>query len=685
MLSAYIRHLILTYLANVLGRVDRRQPQASAAIEWIGDNCALLELDGDEFDWSSHAKPDLPSEKDWRRLRRLVGKGCQATKVARPDRASVRLAHLKEMIGLTDEDMAILELLLRYETHPVFEDMVDSVFAGRRHYRLGNAMNLRHAGLPALLGLPPSVVRPRFGPTAPLTRSGLVKVEDDQDVSCVDRLQRLASVVDDQAGVRELLLGTTRPSDLDWSDFDHLGTGRDHVERMLRGALERGTRGVNTLVYGPPGTGKTEFCHVLAHRIGVDLFSVGEADEQGDEPSRRERLAELRLAQSLLGDDRGALLLFDEMEDLLSQGLYAMPFERFVGRHGGAASKVFMHRLLEETPAPTVWTTNSPAMIDKTILRRMMFALEMRQPPPRIRARIWSRQLARHGIDATETQASALAHEFEATPGIAAGATKAADLAGGDYAAVRRGVRSLSRLLGCERPKAKPSVDFEPALIGADVDVEHLAARLVADKQKRFSLCLQGPPGTGKTAYVRYLAHRIGLEVLQKRTSDLLDMWVGSSERNIADAFAEARDNQAFLVFDEADSLLADRRGAHRSWEVSQVNEMLTWMESHPLPFACTTNFGESLDAASLRRFVFKVTLRFLKPGAASLAFKTFFGLEPPEGLRTLRSLTPGDFEVVRRKADMLGQLEDGDALVAMLRDECAAKPGRPVAIGFAP
>ena len=91
---------------------------------------------------------------------------------------------------------------------------------------------------------------------------------------------------------------------------------------------------------------------------------------------------------------------------------------------------------------------------------------------------------------------------------------------------------------------------------------------------------------------------------MQKRASDLMSCWVGGTERNIAAAFAEARDTGAFLIFDEADSLLADRRFAHRSWEVSQVNEMLTWMESHPLPFACTTNFGEHLDAATLRRFV---------------------------------------------------------------------------------
>ena len=95
---------------------------------------------------------------------------------------------------------------------------------------------------------------------------------------------------------------------------------------------------------------------------------------------------------------------------------------------------------------------------------------------------------------------------------------------------------------------------------------------------------------------------------------------------------AEARDTGTFLIFDEADSLLADRRAAERSWEVSQVNEMLTWMESHPLPFACTTNFGEHLDAATLRRFVFKVALDCLSPAQAEAAFRTYFGLAPAGG-----------------------------------------------------
>ena len=104
----------------------------------------------------------------------------------------------------------------------------------------------------------------------------------------------------------------------------------------------------------------------------------------------------------------------------------------------------------------------------------------------------------------------------------------------------------------------------------------------------------------------------MGLDVIHKRTSDLFSMWDGGSEQNIAQAFAEARDCGAFLIFDEADSPLADRTGAQRSHEVSQVNDMLTWMESHPLPFACTTNLMDRLDAASLRRFTFKIQMGYL-------------------------------------------------------------------------
>ena len=386
-------------------------------------------------------------------------------------------------------------------------------------------------------------MRSRFAEDGPLVRKGLVSIDDDQDVEAIGRLRRFGSPGSEEADVRTLLLGQSPLSELLWSDFDHLGQNREDVARLIRGAAARGARGVNVLVYGPPGTGKTEFCRVLAKRLELDLFGVGEADERGSEPSREERLAELCLAQHLVGEDSGGLLLFDEMEDILSGSTAWSPFGGLLGRSlRGSSSKVFMNRLLEETPTPILWTTNAAEDIEPHILRRMMFALEMRQPPAPVRARIWTRQLSSHGIEATPAEAESLAREFDASPGVAAGATAAASLAGGDFDLVRSGVRSLSRVLGRERPERQATTRFDPRLLEADIDLGALADRLADRRERRFSICLHGAPGTGKSAYARYLAERLDLEVKQMRASDLLGMYVGQSEKNIARAFAEARD-----------------------------------------------------------------------------------------------------------------------------------------------
>ena len=685
MLTAYERHLLACYLANAASGLHRRDREAAALAEWVADKENRVALvDARRRRRARRWNPDYDkvSKEQFRTLRQAL-QDERSAGARRRDRTGQRLLRLAQTTGLSRTDTAILELLLRYQTHPVFESMIDDVFVDPSRW---HDLNIKGRALSLMLGLSAGAIGRRLRNDAPLIRAGLVTIDNDGDLKAIDRLNRLAlAPAGTELDVNRLLFDAAPRSELDWSDFDHMAGDRDHVERLLKGALDSGAEGVNILLYGPPGTGKTEFCKAVAERLGVTLFSVGESDEDGREPSRRERLQELRLAQRLLSRDRRALVLFDEMEDLLSQGssgfsLFGGPF---VARSREGASKVFMHRLLERAPAPTLWAMNDAQDVSPTILRRMMFAFELRPPTSRVRARVWMRQLERHGIGAKPEEVRALAAEFEAAPGVAAGATAAARLGGGDIETVRRGVRSLSRVLGCEKPPQGAPERFDPALIRADTDPAALADSLVGSGGRRFSLCLQGPPGTGKSAYVRALAERLGLEVLQKRTSDLLSMWVGGTERQIADAFAEARDAGAFLVFDEADSLLADRRFAQRSWEVSQVNEMLTWMESHPLPFACTTNFGEHLDPATLRRFVFKVTLDYLAPEQADAAFRAYFGLEPPACLRDLAALAPGDFAVVRRKAEIMDLLGAPEALAGMLREECEAKPGRPQVVGF--
>ena len=691
MLNAYERQLIFFYLSNAASRFHYASPEARNLVDWVFENYDLLALEDESKELGEHLtsiyNEKEMSSREWQRLRKtLENEYSAACKGAQEDSTARRLQQLGREMDLAPEDIAVLEIMLRSHMQPIIESLIDSVFeCGRLHHRR-RFFNVTSYLLPYILGVPASSFHARFAADAPLVKSGLVSVDDDGDIRSVNRLLRLVSVPDDSdLDVCRLLLDTATPSELEWADFDHVEEERDHIEKLIKGALSTGTPGVNILVYGPPGTGKTEFCKTLAARLGADLYSIGEEGDSGDDPRRHERLQELRLAQRLLAPGRGSILLFDEMEDLLSNPSW-MPFSprRYSPLRSGG-SKVFLNRLLERTPVPTLWTSNSARETCHTVLRRMTFALELRLPPCRVRDRIWGRDLARHGIKATEEDTRSLAKEFDVTPGVASSAIAGASLCGGDLTAVRLGVCSLSRVISGEKPPSNqgPPERFDLALVRADIDPVGFADRVVKSGGKHFSLCLQGPPGTGKSAFVRYLAERLDLQVTQKRASDLMSMWVGQTEQLIAEAFAEARTEGSILVFDEADSLLADRRGATHSWEVSQVNEMLTWMESHPLPFACTTNFGENLDPATLRRFTFKIVLDYLTPDQSQAAFHTYFALEAPPEIGDLTTLTPGDFAVVRRKAEILGHLQDAKALAELLRTECEAKPERSGKMGF--
>ncbi|MYH45563.1 MAG: ATP-binding protein [Gammaproteobacteria bacterium] len=701
MLNAYESYLLQTCLVNIAAGVDRRSPEAEGLVEWMA------------AEWPKHeyacnvkaSETKLHDSRNLRKYRRKVNRQrdkktpvnaktlenvreslqtALPTRAPSADRTARRLRRLGKATGLSALDREVLELLLRYATHYAFESLIDDIFD-----RPGPRMNQLHVSgyvMSILLGRRPRSIQSRLGSNSPLVRSGLVQIDRDGDLDVPCWLLRLVNEPgNNTTDIMRILFDSASASELEWSDFDHIAKHRDHIETLLKGALESRAKGVNILLYGTPGTGKTEFCKVLAERLGVTLYAAGEADDDGFEPSRKDRQQELIVAQRLLANDSNSLLLFDEMEDLLGDTLdLAAIFGPKIGTgHRQGESKVFMHRLLEETPVPILWTMNDALSVSPTILRRMMFALELRKPDASIRERVWVRQLERNNIAAAPNEVRELAREFDATPALAAGATAAARIGDGSLDTVRFGVRSLSKLLGSNKPPQQAPAEFELDLIRADTDPELLAGRIVSTARRDFSLCLQGPPGTGKSAFARYLAERLGLEVIHKRASDLKSMWVGQTERLIAGAFAEARDAEAFLIFDEADSLLSDRRRAERSWEVSQVNEMLTWMESHPLPFACTTNFVDRLDEATLRRFTFKIGLDYLTAEQARFAFGKFFALEPPTGLNLISGLTPGDFAVVRKKADVLGCLGEPDTLAAMLRAECDAKPNRPKSIGF--
>ena len=218
--------------------------------------------------------------------------------------------------------------------------------------------------------------------------------------------------------------------------------------------------------------------------------------------------------------------------------------------------------------------------------------------------------------------------------------------------------------------------------MNTDLDTKKLTQQIKNCKKINFSLCLYGEPGTGKSLYARYLAKELGIEVVFKRASDLISPYVGETEQNIARAFSEAKSKKAMLIFDEADTFLQNRNNAVRSWEVAQVNEMLTWMESHEYPFVCTTNLLETLDEASLRRFTFKIKFDFLTKEQVNEAIKHFFNIENTNV--NINGLTAGDFATVKKKADFLN-ISDIDEITNMLYDEVKLKHSKELKsrIGF--
>lgn len=526
-------------------------------------------------------------------------------------------------------------------------------------------------------GLAPHALR-----RAEVVRLGLVDRWSDKKGAvqlglCWSFERLLDAPPDRHANLLDGLLGGRQVARHGLADFPAQAHEADLAVALLRGALTNGARGINILIHGPPGTGKTELARTLAAAVGEALHGVGEADSDGDEPSRFDRIVALRLALRTLEKRGRALLLFDEMEDLLGDAQIADN-----GRvRQRAGSKLFVNRLLEDNVVPVIWTSNAVADVDPAILRRFSLSIRMDFPGIAHSPAMLERVSAEESV-AVDPALQALAAQAPETAALFRVAARAAALAGDPASASRFAGSVLGTWRGQKVEPRLPRA-FDESLLCADTDLPALFAALAGEGAPAdFSLLLTGPPGTGKTEAIQALARRIGRPLHIKRASDLMSKWVGETEQQIARAFGDAGRQGAMLFLDEVDSLLADRQGASQNWEVSQVNELLTWMEDHPLPFAAATNHAAKLDPASARRFVFKVEMRALDAVRARRAFAHFFGRTAPAALDPLGELTLGDFAVVARQARFAGALDDA-ALVDRLRRECAVRPAMPQPIGF--
>ena len=472
-----------------------------------------------------------------------------------------------------------------------------------------------------------------------------------------------------------LLKVCTKPAiepSLSLDDFAYLNEMKTMMLVYLQSSFAIHRKGVNILIYGAPGTGKTELATLLGKVLSVSVHNITYMDEDGDVISAEDRLNKCRFAQKVL-EGQSSLLIFDEIEDVF-RGSF---FEQSVAQQ----NKAWMNQLLENNNVPMIWLSNSVSGIDPAFLRRFDLILEMPDLPLKNKSALIT-QLTEGKLSPAYVQHFAKVRSL--TPAILSRTIRVAKELNTSNFAETLLMMFNQTLKSQNKPKIEPLVlgkaNYNLDYVACNDNIHRISEGLKRSKKGR--ICCYGPPGTGKTAWAAWLAEELDMPLLLKQGSDLLNRYVGGTEQNIAQAFEQAKADNALLVLDEVDTFLFSREGADRSWERSQVNEMLTQIERFEGLMVVSTNLIEVLDPAALRRFDLKLKfdyltlpqrLDFAKQQAEILGLP-LLSEEDFTQIESLNLLTPGDFAAVARRHQFSPFHKVQDWLMA-LQGECEVKP----------
>jgi len=452
------------------------------------------------------------------------------------------------------------------------------------------------------------------------------------------------------------------------------------VSRMLSAP-----RPYNILLYGEPGTGKSEFSKVIALSCGKKAYFL-------NLPLTERGAVDRRFALQLVTrtiDPEHELLIIDEADSILNTKT------RYDGND--LIDKAWLNIFLDSVPCTIIWISNTLGFSHDSARRRFAYSIHFGSLSAKARRLAWSSVLtAATAVDLVSPRfIQDASRRFEVnTAGIAQAVAvyRSIDPEGSLPESERE--KLLTRLLANHQellsgskplPPCSVACAYDPSVLNTDVPPETILGAvgefyIRRQPGDRFSMNLlfHGLPGTGKTEFARFLADTTGHELIQKRASDLLSMWVGGTEKEIAGAFAQAEEADAILLLDEADSLFLNREHSQHSWERSQTNELLTRMEAYSGVLVCCTNLLKNLDSAVLRRFAFKVAFNPLTEEGRVAIFERYFpdarlSAKAAGRLARLDGLTPGDFKAVisRTRFAAAPSVED---LVHELETECAYK-----------
>ncbi len=603
------------------------------------------------------------------------------------------IQRLGRLLNLNDTDMAVLTFTVCLSNIERFKGALASCKFYVSDEIFGRLLS-------RVLGLQEEDVRRALARNGILCKSGVIEVDHEESLiqTKVTMLSSLSRAIFDPLSHDEELssqiIRRVERGSLSLKDFSHISDDISLLLDYLTGALNNETRGVNILFYGPPGCGKTELAKVIAVVLGVSLYQIAYSDEDGEPIVGRQRLQNFNFCQSALSGKGPALLLFDEVEDVLSGTANFNFISQISRKHGRQEGKAWFNRTLEDNPIPTVWITND-ATIDEAYLRRFDYSLALRIPPKAVRERIAATYLG--DLAMTSDSLVALGELDDLLPSQLNQAARVARLStiNNPELAWKRVEMTLLRsreLLGQRRSSLRPPVTtaYNQDFLNTNANIPAIIKGL--QRLPSGSFLFYGPSGSGKSLLARKLADTLGKPCLVKRASDLLDKYLGETEQRIAAMFNQARDDDAVLILDEADSFLTERSSATHSWEITHTNEFLTQLECFEGIFFATTNFLENLDTALWRRFSYKIKFDYLSSDQTWSMFqqeaeRLGCSAELLMAYRTrvmrLKQLTPGDFAIVSRANKASHEQPSIDGFLEGLESEVKFKQQGRAPLGF--
>ncbi len=384
-------------------------------------------------------------------------------------------------------------------------------------------------------------------------------------------------------------------------------------------------RGV--LLYGPPGTGKTLIARAVANEVDAAFFTISGPEivskYKGESEERlRETFADAKAAAP-------AVIFFDEIDSIAGERDDEADVEnRVVGQ-----LLSLMDGLDERGEVVVIGATNRVDSLDPALRRGGRFDREIEIGAPN--------EGGRREILAVHTRGIPLGDEVD----LDAVAARTHGFVGADIESLVKeaGMTALRRARGAGTPVAEIHVkhhDVERALasvepsamreyvaeqptegyeaVGGLDDPKAALSRAIewpltytalfdaASATPPTGVLLHGPPGTGKTLLARAAAAEAGVNLVTVAGPELLDRYVGESEKAVREVFERARQAApSIILLDEIDAVARSRGNSESEVGERVVSQLLTELDraadNPSLAVVATTNRREALDPALLR------------------------------------------------------------------------------------